>query len=234
MLDVTTVLLEHAAQAGRTRRSNFAFQLKEFRAEAVEGLKVLAQWAQALSEEKEVREAAAMASPALAASMAAGKGGGMGSSMASAVSSRDSMAMGPDEFLGRFEEKLSGALDAFKALLQGGTGEVGITVSMGIGDVLSAYTTLRTLFSVRARTKVGAEGFDAATRISTALRTPACNEVLRALQRALLTDNPGGEVRPGEAKRQLLFFCNSLHNHTMKVPPPVTFRTQWLRQSQTA
>ena len=45
--------------------------------------------------------------------------------------------------------------------------------------------------------------------------------VLGALHRALTTSNPGGEPRNTEAVRQLIFFCNSMHNRRMKRPPPV-------------
>ena len=45
--------------------------------------------------------------------------------------------------------------------------------------------------------------------------------VLDALVRCLATPNPGGEPTNEEAKRQLMFFCNSLHNRSLSPPPPI-------------
>jgi hypothetical protein len=117
-----------------------------------------------------------------------------------------------EQFMTRFLEELASALDSFKALLQGGTGEVGISISAGVGDVLAAYTQLRTLMNLRAKSSAG---YGAVQTVTAALRSAATGEVLTALQRALTTDNPGGEVQTDEAKRQLLFFCNSLRNRWM-------------------
>ena len=57
-------------------------------------------------------------------------------------------------------------------------------------------------------------------RVRRVLRTEAMNTVLESLLDALTSPNPGGEPRNFEARRQLLFFCNSLHNHLMTTPPP--------------
>ena len=51
--------------------------------------------------------------------------------------------------------------------------------------------------------------------------------VVGALHRALSTSNPGGEPRSAEAQRQLLFFCNSLHNRRLRPPPPVARMKSW-------
>lgn len=51
--------------------------------------------------------------------------------------------------------------------------------------------------------------------------------VLGALHRALNTDAPGSEPRSEEAKRQLLFFANSLHNRRLAPPPPVHQMKTW-------
>ena len=39
---------------------------------------------------------------------------------------------------------------------------------------------------------------------------------------ALTAVNPGGAPRNDEARRQLIFFCNSLHHRSLAKPPPVT------------
>jgi len=59
-------------------------------------------------------------------------------------------------------------------------------------------------------------------RISSRLLQRNAGTVLAALSRTLTTSNPGGEPRNEEARRQLIFFCNSLHNRDLRQPPPVT------------
>ena len=54
-----------------------------------------------------------------------------------------------------------------------------------------------------------------------ALCLGAMGTVLDALLGALTSPNPGGEPQNSEARRQLIFFCNSLHNKTMRAAPPV-------------
>ena len=49
---------------------------------------------------------------------------------------------------------------------------------------------------------------------------------LRIVQ-GVSTTNPGGEPRNAEAKRQLLFFANSLHNRRLAPPPPVAQMRTW-------
>ena len=51
--------------------------------------------------------------------------------------------------------------------------------------------------------------------------------VLSELYKAFSTTNPGGEPRNAEAKRQLLFFANSLHNRRLAPPPPVAQMRTW-------
>ena len=46
--------------------------------------------------------------------------------------------------------------------------------------------------------------------------------VLHALRRCLATANPGSEPRSQEARRQLIFFCNSLHNTQLRQPCPLS------------
>ena len=59
------------------------------------------------------------------------------------------------------------------------------------------------------------------------LHHPTAAAVLGALGRSMTTSNPGGEPANGEAKRQLLFFSNSLFNTTMTKPPPVSRMKSW-------
>ena len=46
--------------------------------------------------------------------------------------------------------------------------------------------------------------------------------VLAVLVRTLATPNPGSEPNNDEAKRQLIYLCNSLHNRRLLPPPPLT------------
>ena len=50
---------------------------------------------------------------------------------------------------------------------------------------------------------------------------PRPEQALEALRRTLATSTPGGEPQNAEAKRQLLFFCNSLRNRWLPEPRPV-------------
>ena len=52
-------------------------------------------------------------------------------------------------------------------------------------------------------------------------------KVVRVLYRSFFSVNPGGEPRNLEAKRQLLFFSNSLFNTTLSKPPPVGQMKSW-------
>jgi hypothetical protein len=54
-----------------------------------------------------------------------------------------------------------------------------------------------------------------------ALKEDDAVTTLEALVRCLTTPNPGGEPVNDEAKRQLIFFSNSLHNARMSQPPPI-------------
>jgi len=49
---------------------------------------------------------------------------------------------------------------------------------------------------------------------------PAMDTVLESLLGTLTSSNPGGEPANDEAKRQLIFFCNSLQGHDLKANPP--------------
>ena len=59
------------------------------------------------------------------------------------------------------------------------------------------------------------------------LHHPTAAAVLGALGRSMTTSNPGGEPQNLEAKRQILFFANSLFNTTMVKPPPVSRMKSW-------
>ena len=60
-----------------------------------------------------------------------------------------------------------------------------------------------------------------------ALTTLEVGHVLATLNRAFTCPNPGSEPRSEEAKRQLLFFANSLHNRRLVRPPPVHQMKTW-------
>ena len=45
--------------------------------------------------------------------------------------------------------------------------------------------------------------------------------ILHALVGSLATPNPGGQPENAEAQRQLIYFCNSLHNRRLAPPPPL-------------
>ena len=62
---------------------------------------------------------------------------------------------------------------------------------------------------------------DAIAQTVTRIRAPATRVVLSSLLRACSTKNPSGEPINAEARRQLVFFCNSLHNRRLGRPPPV-------------
>lgn len=59
------------------------------------------------------------------------------------------------------------------------------------------------------------------------LHDAAAERVLAVLHRSLTAANPGCEPKNPEAKRQLLFFANSLFNTTMAKPPPVARMKSW-------
>ena len=58
-------------------------------------------------------------------------------------------------------------------------------------------------------------------RIASRLLQRNAGTALAALSRTLTTTNPGGAPRNEEARRQLIFFCNSLHNSRLMQPPSV-------------
>ena len=54
-----------------------------------------------------------------------------------------------------------------------------------------------------------------------------CPTPLLALHRSLTSTNPGSEPKNAEARRQLLFFCNSLHNAQLRQPQPISQMRSW-------
>ena len=57
--------------------------------------------------------------------------------------------------------------------------------------------------------------------------SPAVATVIAAMHRSLSTQTAGGEPQNLEARRQLLFFSNSLFNKTLSKPPPITQMKSW-------
>ena len=60
-----------------------------------------------------------------------------------------------------------------------------------------------------------------------AMENPQVIGVVSALYRSLWTQSPGCEPKNAEAKRQILFFCNSLFNKTLSKPPRVAQMKSW-------
>ena len=224
LLQVLTTLMEHSASIVRLRSVALVVMLKDFRLQCVDAIKLLMQWRRALL--------------ALDADGTAGGGagapatGGGGSGATTPRDSREKSSaslfegdgaprdIGTVEHLAQsygeaFDQKLTAALDSFKSILADSTGELEVArASKGHAQVLRAYKHLRSLISIHS---VGR-----AEAMAAVLRSDACFEVLQALHRMLTTDSHGGEPQTAEARRQLLFFCNSLRNRWM--PQPSTVR----------
>jgi len=85
-----------------------------------------------------------------------------------------------------------------------------------MADELEIYGRLRRLLRIEL---LG----DAAqlTQALLNLSKESSRTVLAALTQCLATANPGGEPVNEEAKRQLVFLCNSLYNRRLHKPPPV-------------
>ena len=62
---------------------------------------------------------------------------------------------------------------------------------------------------------------DAVAQTAERIRSPATQVVISSLLQACSSKNPSGEPFNAEAKRQLVFFCNSLHHRRLDQPPPV-------------
>ena len=60
-----------------------------------------------------------------------------------------------------------------------------------------------------------------------AVASQSTHAVVEALHRCFFSLNPGGEPTNMEARRQLLFFCNSLFNRRLSKPPPVACMKAW-------
>ena len=106
--------------------------------------------------------------------------------------------------------ELTNALDCVKALFQ-----KAFTPSHH-DESVELYRRLRFLINLDALQDAG--------RMRTLRRrlcAPAMEAAITAVKDALTTVNPGGEPATREAQRQLLFFCTSLHNRSLRKPPPV-------------
>lgn len=127
-----------------------------------------------------------------------------------------------DSVVAQVENQITSILQAIKQLVSEHSKDLEVTTLQSDHDsssktALSAYKQLRSLFSVRVlRDDVKWQKFLAT------LRSPACVEVMHALQRIFATTTPGSEPENNEAKRQLFFFINSMYNHWM--PAPVSVR----------
>ncbi|KAL3933773.1 MAG: hypothetical protein SGPRY_000137 [Prymnesium sp.] len=101
-------------------------------------------------------------------------------------------------------------LDSVKDLISGCSDEMA-TVGLHDDDyVVTLYRRFRALISLAPLESP--QGWQQAC---TTLRSRACAQVLQALHLSLTSANPGAEPTNDEARRQLLFFCNSLRNATM-------------------
>ena len=62
---------------------------------------------------------------------------------------------------------------------------------------------------------------DAIAETNIRVRSSAMHAVVSSLLRTCTSANPSGEPDNAEAKRQIIFFCNSLQNRRLRQPPPV-------------
>ena len=101
------------------------------------------------------------------------------------------------------------------------------TLAIPLDDVTSGCARMWRRLQDLVKPETLLESPRAATLALHALHDAAAELVLAVLHRSLTTANPGGEPRNEEAKRQLLFFANSLFNTTMSKPPPVARMKSW-------
>ena len=95
--------------------------------------------------------------------------------------------------------------------------EAAIQMSDGTAQrVVELYRRLRRLVRIEEL-----QGEAARRRLRGALCAPGVELAVGALLSSLTTTNPGGAPRNEEARRQLIFFCNSLHNSRLMQPPSV-------------
>ena len=95
--------------------------------------------------------------------------------------------------------------------------QAAINMSESAQRVVELYRTLRGLVRIEEL-----QGAAARRRLRDTLCTPGVEMAVGAMLASLTTTNPGGAPRNEEARRQLIFFCNSLHNRDLRRPPPVT------------
>lgn len=137
--------------------------------------------------------------------------------------SRSSANQGTTRASASVENQLSSVFDAIKKLVSGSSGDVEVTVysryderSKTVTDAIQAYRHLRSLVMLSKL-----RGRDAWYQMLAVVQSKACVQVTKVLHRALTTANPGAEPVNVEAQRQLLFFCNSLHNRWMPKAPTI-------------
>ena len=74
----------------------------------------------------------------------------------------------------------------------------------------------------------GPRNDDKLDKLAMSLRSLVANpRVMLALHRSCTSTNPGAEPENVEAKRQLVFFCNSLHNRRLRRPPTLPHMKSW-------
>ena len=74
----------------------------------------------------------------------------------------------------------------------------------------------------------GPRNDDKIDKLAMSLRSLVANpRVMLALHRSCTSTNPGAEPENVEAKRQLVFFCNSLHNRRLRRPPTLPHMKSW-------
>ena len=115
-------------------------------------------------------------------------------------------------------QQLTHVLEKTKALFVGhGSGSSEITISSSTQATVELYRRLRRLVRIDLLADASVRA-----RALENLAEPAMGIVLASLLGALTSASPGAEPRNREAQRQLMFFCNSLHNRALTKPPPVT------------
>ena len=136
----------------------------------------------------------------------------------------DDSAMGMEEVvlapdMAMISTLLAEMLEALKLLFTGAAqrehGE-SVAISSEAQRVVEEYRKLRRLVRIELLAEEST-----ARKLRQKLAQPATGTVLAALLSAVTAPNPGGEPRSKEARRQLMFFCNSLHNRALHKPPPV-------------
>ncbi|KAL3902818.1 MAG: hypothetical protein SGPRY_011909, partial [Prymnesium sp.] len=125
-------------------------------------------------------------------------------------------AIEEEEYASQVALQLVVVLDAVKELASSCSDEMATVGLQDEEDVVTLYRRFRALISLAPLESP--QGWQQAC---TTLRSRACAQVLQALHLSLTSANPGGEPTNDEARRQLLFFCNTLRNAAMPHAVPV-------------